>query len=453
MNSNGYELKIEVMRRISLIIQFCGNSDVRADDPGGVGDFSDAISPYFTELDKFPLAWHLDIGGTSLRSFARVFPKDQAQRVGKAECRNIAGVSLIDQIVTKLIFMDFVDSLKDNFPNTPSGLGVGFNAEASTTCGENTCVGLAERMSMLQTKYGLPMVATDVGGWEACFNILCTKMTVFVALHTADNVDDSNREIFLRFTSWWARSACSILYMTVDGHILSFFSQKVQRSGCYMTSPANTISRISAAIACLAYEAVANGDDSGEINPIVRDFGETELLKIYGAHGLIIREIEVMNPNTFLFCSHKFYRKDDGSWGCYLQTWQRMLVETIYKKPMPRLKLLGTLANYRSDLKDMEDTQLRDKIFRYLIDWALIICDDGTIDRVVVEETLSLKVTTEDRGPIATDDQEEWKREGPTQIGPNEEDYQRQGQLQNCLEQPHHQDGWTAQEDPQRCLR
>lgn len=400
-----YELKIEVKRRIALIINYCGDSDVRAPNPGGVSDFSDAIVPYFAELDKFPLAWHLDVGGTSLRSFARVFPKDQAQRVGKIDCRNIAGVSLIDQIVTKMIFMPFVNSLKDNFPNTPSGLGVGFNADAPTTTGENTCVGLAERMSILQKKWGLPMVATDVGGWEACFNILCAKITVFVAYHTACNIDDTNREIFLRFTSWWARSACSILYMTVDGYVLSFFSQKVQRSGCYMTSPANTVSRIFAAIACLAYEAVANGDDSGEINSIVRDYGTEALLAIYRAHGLLIREIDVMNPNTFLFCSHKFYRKDDGSWGCYLETWKRMLVETIYKKPMERLKLLGTLANYRSDLKDMEDTQLRDKIYRYLVDWATIISVDGSVTRCLAEQTLCLEVTMPSRGPIATDDE------------------------------------------------
>lgn len=77
---------------------------------------------------------------------------------------------------------------------------------------------------------------------------------------------------------------------------------------------------------------------------------------------------------------------------------------------MSSLKLLGTLANYRSDLKDMEDTQLRDKIFRYLVDWAVVICDDGTVDRVVAEETLSLKVTTESRGLIATDDQEKGER-------------------------------------------
>lgn len=400
-----YELKIEVKRRIALIINYCGDSNIRAPNPGGVGDFSDAIVPYFAELDKFPLAWHLDVGGTSLRSFARVFPKDQAQRVGKVDCRNIAGVSLIDQIVTKMIFMPFVNSLKDNFPNTPSGLGVGFNADAPTTTGENTCVGLAERMSILQKKWGLPMVATDVGGWEACFNILCTKITVFVAYHTACNIDDTNREIFLRFTSWWARSACSILYMTVDGYVLSFFSQKVQRSGCYMTSPANTVSRIFAAIACLAYEAVANGDDSGEINSIVRDYGTEALLAIYRAHGLLIREIDVMNPDTFLFCSHKFYRKDDGSWGCYLETWKRMLVETIYKKPMERLKLLGTLANYRSDLKDMEDTQLRDKIYQYLVDWAIIISEDGSVTRRLAEQTLCLEVTMPSRGPIATDDE------------------------------------------------
>lgn len=404
VDSHSYELKVEVKRRLILIVEYCGGADDRAPDPGGLSDFGDTIIPYFSELDKFPLAWHLDVGGTSLRSFARVFPKDQAQRVNKSDCRNIAGVSLIDQIITKMIFMSFVNSLKDNFPNTPSGLGVGFNADAPTTKGENTCVGLAERMSILQKRWNLPMVATDVGGWEACFNILCAKMTVFVARHTSSNINDGNLEIFLRLASWWARSACSILYMTADGYILSFFSQKVQRSGCYMTSPANTIARISAAIACLAYEAVANGDDAGEINSIIRDFGADALVQMYGAHGLLIREIDVMDPNTFLFCSHRFYRRDDGSWGCYLESWKRMLVETIYKKPMPRLKLLGTLANYRSDLKDMEDHQLRNRIFQYLVEWAVIICDDKSVSPGLAEQTLGLGATMPSRGPIAADD-------------------------------------------------
>jgi hypothetical protein len=87
-----------------------------------------------------------------------------------------------------------------------------------------------------------------------------------------------------------------------------------------------------------------------------------DLIDTYKEIGVPVRDVEEQRGDSFLFCSHRFERRSDGSWACWLETWQRMLYEPSFS----RLNDLGTNSNYRAEIEMMPPCEDKYRILNYL---------------------------------------------------------------------------------------
>jgi hypothetical protein len=359
------------------IFDHCGGPDVRFSDSkvDAQNFMSKGVTPYFDDVLENPRLWHLlNLKGVPLRFPTFLFPKAQVQKTSKIHPRIIAGVSLFDQILVRMFFMGLDESLKDAYPNTPSAKGIGFNTRAPPVNGrDNNAVAFAERLRILQEAWGSDVVASDVSGWETVFNQLCAELTMFVAYQTT-NIDSSNDEIFRRMASFWAKSTCSTCYVNSSGDVFCFFSDKVQRSGDFLTTTSNTIARLFLAMLVHSLDAYANGDDCLEV-PDKRLKSLDALIRRYTAHGAKVRDVLKMSPTRLAFCSHMWDLQSDGGWHCYLESWERMIAESSFVRKVKGSEIYGTLCNYVTEVRDIPDLELRERIYDYLEEWASLVVE------------------------------------------------------------------------------
>lgn len=105
--------------------------------------------------------------------------------------------------------------------------------------------------------------------------------------------------------------------------------------------------------------SVKMGDDCLEWSKFLK---HQDLVNAYKSINLPVRDVEVQEGGDFLFCSHRFKRQTDGSWVCWLETWQRMLYESSFS----RLNDESTNLNYLAEIESMPDSPEKERISRYL---------------------------------------------------------------------------------------
>lgn len=291
----------------------------------------------------------------SLRDPVRLFAKKQAQKKSKALPRLIASVSVVDQIVTRYFFMNYADAESAFYPNLPTKKGIGFNREHAHKIGKSV-----ESISEI---FDENPIASDVSGWEKNFSQDLADLHAEHMYETCENADDCGT-FLVNACEWWSKSLLTTPYVLDTGHIINFDDLRVQRSGDYLTTSSNGVGRGICAEYVGSY-GMEMGDDCLEW-PTFDAEGQRitteELIKRYAEIGLPVRDVEFQSPDDFVFCSHRFKRQDDGSWHCWLDSWQRMLYEASYSK----LYDDSTLANYLSEVEDMPPSREKAKILFFL---------------------------------------------------------------------------------------
>lgn len=285
----------------------------------------------------------------------RLFAKKQAQKRSKELPRLIASVSVVDQIVTRFFFMNYADAESAFYPNLPTKKGIGFNREHAQKIGK-----FVDSVSEI---FDENPIASDVSGWEKNFSQDLADLHAKHMFETCENSDDCGT-FLANACEWWSKSLLTTPYVLDTGHIINFDDLRVQRSGDYLTTSSNGVGRGICAEYVGSY-GMEMGDDCLEW-PVFDAEGQRitteELIRRYAEIGLPVRDVEFQTPGDFVFCSHRFKRQDDGSWHCWLDSWQRMLYESSYSKLYDE----STLANYLSEVEDMPPSREKSKILFFL---------------------------------------------------------------------------------------
>jgi hypothetical protein len=145
--------------------------------------------------------------------------------------------------------------------------------------------------------------------------------------------------------------------VTDEGLLISFNNRRVQRSGDFLTTSSNGLGR-GVCAEHVGSVSIQMGDDALEWKRTSVDDLKSRYLEI----GLPVRDVESQSRDDFTFCSHRFKRQDDGSWHCWLDSWERMLYESSFS----RLSDASTLRNYEAEIEDMPSGDDKDRILTFL---------------------------------------------------------------------------------------
>ena len=229
----------------------------------------------------------------------RLFVKQEPhslEKIAQGRYRLISSVSLIDQLVERLLF-------------TPQNK---IEIDTWTTCPSKPGMGLALDEDLVKLYYSLSHIPepcnADISGWDwsvAAWELLADcKMRV--------DLNNGSNTLFARIA--WNRTLClaNALFATSDGTLYKTYVPGIQKSGSFNTSSTNSRLRVLNAKLIGSQQVVAMGDDS--VESFVPNAKE-KYLKL----GKILKMYDRCNE-TFEFCS-TFFSKD----AIYPVNWDKML--------------------------------------------------------------------------------------------------------------------------------
>jgi hypothetical protein len=265
----------------------------------------------------------------------RVFVKNEIHKKSKVESgkvRLISSVSLVDQIIERLLFADQNQAeIRDHF-YIPSKPGFGMLEEAS--------VEQIRQHIELMKDIG-PLVSTDMSTWDFTMQEweYAAEFKMRAILNHADSTDD--------WTSMARhRLLClsNSIFALSDGRLYSQRMLGVMKSGSYLTSSTN--SRVRAFIAFLrGSPSITMGDDCIEVcrNP-------QSLIDHYHRLGHHVKEVNEVFE-TFEFCSHQFGKKT-----IVPVNWMKTIINFLLKKDFTD----ASIRQLNDELKDLNRFLVRD---------------------------------------------------------------------------------------------
>lgn len=259
----------------------------------------------------------------------RVFIKNEPHKLRKIKAKKprlISSVSLVDQIIDRLLNRHINTNEISQWRDIPSKPGMGFNRES------------VESIRGSKAKINRPVNA-DFGtfDWTQQEHDLTQECKFRVRFHTTDLTGSTYERIMRN------RFDCIMtsLFMTSDGLLIAQRCKGIQKSGLYTTSSGNSRMRTRQAIIAGCEQPMAAGDDC------IEDFVETSKER-YTRMGYDVRLYEEC-PEDFEFCSHNYAA--DGK--CYSLNHVKELMNMLHRKDLTTLmdKRLA-LIQFEDDLGD-----------------------------------------------------------------------------------------------------
>ncbi|QGY99242.1 P1-P2 fusion protein [Groundnut rosette assistor virus] len=195
-----------------------------------------------------------------IRLFVKGEPHKQA-KLDEGRYRLIMSVSLVDQLVARVLFQDQNKREIKLWRSIPSKPGFGLSTDEQVLSFTES---LAHRVGVpateLITEWNKFLVPTDCSGfdWSVADWMLEDDMEVRNRLTMGLN------PLLVRLRAGWLKCIANSVLCTSDGHLLSQTVPGVQKSGSYNTSSSNSRIRVMCAFHCGASWAVAMGDDALE---------------------------------------------------------------------------------------------------------------------------------------------------------------------------------------------
>jgi hypothetical protein len=282
----------------------------------------------------------------------RVFKKNEPEATRKKHGRIVNGVSIIDQILTRMIFRQFNLSAKARFPDVPNMKGTGFDdatAEKIYTRFRKT------DNKVRQNAPNATAVTSDISGWEKGYSIECADAfrQVFKATCEYSPQDEPEMDNML---GWWMFKTLGRLCINDDGWIFALDRHIGQSSGDLQTTDANGAARVSVAYANGAHAAFANGDDCVEWT----DKDGDAFINGYLTQNVMARDVVKVENDEYPFCSHMFTRDVGGRAFTYLKENEKMIFKVFLKKSYT----MSEFNNYMAELQNHPDKQL---VKRFLV--------------------------------------------------------------------------------------
>lgn len=250
-----------------------------------------------------------------VRLFVKREPHTHVKAVER-RWRLISSVSIVDEIIDRLIFGWSSRIEIANYDKLPYKPGISFNEEGATKLGKR----------LVSLTKGGKLVATDVSGWD--WGVKGAQMDGYARyeqlrfLAIARHFGLSEIIIREQLTLIWNRVRVMQLkiFVASDGTAVMQEIPGVVPSGDYKTSKMNSYMRVAAGVAAGAAFVEAMGDDALE------DLGENlegrqeNYLKL----GIRIKDFRVYSCEQFCFCSHQYASVDDV-YACWPINWEKML--------------------------------------------------------------------------------------------------------------------------------
>lgn len=232
---------------------------------------------------------------------SRMFVKGEPTKKGKV-ARLIFGVSIIMNVVGRILFADFLNYIKTTWDNATHKVGLDFQTEEGLLRLTHYFTAMLTRCQ----QEGRVLVSDDIQGWEYqgrrwmhyCFHGIYLRRCEATPFHR-------------KMQTMYAAVEAHTMVMDSDFylHVLPFF---IIQSGRILTHLQNSFERY--ALACMDFECYGraggstNGDDCLASAPIGFDVTTVASSRIGFVHTDVSLQTSILN-----FCSQIFYRSSAGS--------------------------------------------------------------------------------------------------------------------------------------------
>jgi hypothetical protein len=264
------------------------------------------------------------------------------RKIREGRYRMICGVSLIDQLVERLLLSPFVGRLKLAYPRGALLSGIGFDKDHVQPLGEE--------VDRLCAETSCPVVSTDAVGWDGLIeNWLFGDAVELIASRCTN--PSRNLETGLLF---WCATCIAPIYVVEltcgDGRVVlcALLKAKAKHmpSGSYWTTPVNGVMRLLVAF----YAAVEAAKTAGDDNLSWTQLSSGALARASELKGFPLRDVTVHPDGKFEFCSHTFSRNAEGEWSCYLN--EGNVQKALYKALTARAVNPEGVLSVRNELLD-----------------------------------------------------------------------------------------------------
>lgn len=276
----------------------------------------------------------------------RLFIKNELHSADKARqkrFRLIASVSVIDQLVERVLFSAQNKAEIAQWSSIPSKPGLGLHDEGLEV--------LRDEMAA----YSKP-VETDVSGFDWSVKGWMLRLDAVARLRLAGFSTSAlglGNTVVERIVLNRVRCLSQAVFVFSDGQVISQGVPGIQKSGSYNTSSTNSRIRWMLARLAGAKAAMTMGDDC------VEEYAEGAPA-VYERVGLLIKGYKTVTLSEGIsFCSHTFTES-----GVEPERWARMLAGLLQKKPRSLQHQEELLTALRFDLRHSSKLQY--------VEWLLV---------------------------------------------------------------------------------
>jgi len=320
---------------------------------------SDAI---YSDLDSFePYKQGLrDL----VRPFMKTEPHPERKRVTGAY-RIISGVSIVDQLVERVIFYCFSQMIKNNYPKLDMLIGIGFTDDM-----------VAE---IYQKVHAMPgqKYSSDISGWDSSIQEDLQRAFKDIVIDSCENPCKP----WLNAITNWLTLNVHAHFVLPNGHIVKPKHPGMILSGGYITTIMNSTLRVLCSVNCSS-TAYVMGDDCIECS----DLSEKELTANYTSKGFVVRDVVKVESDSFSFCSHT-YTRDNGA---ALESYKKALYKLFSHKKRDTQRLRAILYEMRHNSSEL----LADVESLYYEIYPALGVNSGKEDYQVTNQSMTSKSKT-----------------------------------------------------------
>lgn len=278
----------------------------------------------------------------------RLFVKQEphgVKKVNEGRYRLISSVSLVDQLVERLLFTLQNKTEIDMWRQIPSKPGIGLTDE--------DLFDMQDQISGKSVRDGGSLAEADISGWDWSVQSWELDSEAYMRVRLAglpgpfpreDGQWTHSDEPFANIV--YARYYCLGLsvYGLSDGKLFAQRQRGIQLSGSYTTSSSNSRMRVLAAMLVGAKWAVAMGDDC--LEQYVPDAPVR-----YAELGHVVKDYQKAKADEFSFCSHRFERREWNVSVFEPLNWGKTFYRLLCQKPISAVESAMLLKQFSSDMR------------------------------------------------------------------------------------------------------
>lgn len=258
----------------------------------------------------------LDRVVTGYTDFIIPFEKYEGHPSRKAQqgrWRIVSSLSLVDQLVERVFYTDFVEPVKEDYPSSGVCIGISFTDEGTDEFARSIPVD--------------NLYSTDVSGFDRSQDASYIRACVDRRLATLPSGMEKLRKAIRRHNECMMHPVFAV---PTRGAAELYISTrpKCMLSGRYVTTFFNSDIRMDLAFLAQASYAKACGDDCLEVH------ADDNIVERYSELGYKLRQPQLMKAEQIEFCSHSYSR---GPNHASLSSWPKALHKLVTRPVTPEL--------------------------------------------------------------------------------------------------------------------